>query len=216
MTGQVRPASQKCIEIINNIKEREFPDECDVSDDDLDVSTFTSVWKNPERLHSESDNSLLLATLCREIHAENYNQTLRICKIMKKHEPDNKEIDKVFNYLLMHVLRLEKHKKIDLHILLEWLFSGDREFDCDIINKESYAHLKFYFLCRNRISKYECFSCGCIQKKFIEFYTEDSNKRLMGALTSLIKSSSSKQHPIVQSTSLIKGAVQHDASIIFS
>ncbi|CAL2030032.1 unnamed protein product [Caenorhabditis brenneri] len=196
MTSRKRLEPQNCISVIDNLQEKHFAERLDdVSETDFSISLLTSIWKHPERLSIESDYSLLLTTLCREVRMENYIEPLQICKIMKKISCDNRNTDKIFEFLLMVILKEEKKKKIDLHVILDWLDTGDREFRSEMITDKSYAILKLYFLCRNRKAKLECFSCGCVQKYFVDLFQEN---RFMIALNSLITSKNLDLHPIVK------------------
>lgn len=203
MTGRRNYEPQKCIPVLNDLQEEKFPDETDDFDDDshLDCSIFTKIWKTPERLSLNSDHSLLLGTLSREIREENYEKTLFLLKIMKKSLRSeyqiNETVDNIYKFLLLQLLKDATVKKIDLHIIMKWLETGDRLF-CNTMSKKSYAILKLYFLCRNRKSKMECFSCGCFQKYFIELYTEDNNTRLILALNSLIVSKLGDLDPTIK------------------
>ncbi|EFO84834.1 hypothetical protein CRE_03943 [Caenorhabditis remanei] len=143
----------------------------------------------------------MLGTLSREIHEENYASTLAVLKIMKNstgsEDKINGTIDNLYKILLLQTLKVASVKKMDPHIMLEWLDAGDRLF-CNSIPRENYAILKLYFLCQNRKLKLECFSCGCVQKYFIKLYTEDENTRLIAALNSLITSKSMNLNPIIE------------------
>ncbi|UMM10464.1 hypothetical protein L5515_000225 [Caenorhabditis briggsae] len=44
----------------------------------------------------------------------------------------------------------------------------------------------------------KCFPCGCVQKMYIELYTENSNTRLIGALNSLITGKLADLDPVVK------------------
>ncbi|PIC55007.1 hypothetical protein B9Z55_000463 [Caenorhabditis nigoni] len=201
MTGRKSYEPQKCIPVINDVQDEKFAEETE--DEALeDCSGLPRIWKNPERLSIPSDYSMLLSSLSREIQVEsNYSETLLVLKTMKnrKNSPEiDKTIDKMFEFLLTQILREEIRRKVDSHIILEWLDTGDRRFSSENISKKAYAILKLYFLCRSRKAKLECFPCGCVQKIFIELYTENSNTRLIGALNSLITGKLADLDPVVK------------------
>ncbi|ULU09514.1 hypothetical protein L3Y34_014134 [Caenorhabditis briggsae] len=199
MTGCKSYEPKQCIPVINDVRDEKFAGETE--DGALEeFSGLPKIWKNPERLSIPSDYSLLLSSLSREIHMEsNFSETLLVLKTMKnrKNSPE-KTIDKMFEFLLTQILREETRRKIDPHIILKWLDTGDRRFSSENISKKAYAILKLYFLCRSRKAKLECFPCGCVQKMYIELYTENSNTRLIGALNSLITGKLADLDPVVK------------------
>lgn len=184
MKGQ---GSFRCIPVINDVTEQQFPEESlDFLDNDFDYNPiFTSIWRNPERLSINSDYSLLLAALSSEILRGNYAETLKICREIRKSKSEVERITQIFEILLMQMLK----SNADPHMLLHWLSIGDTDFGCSKFTKESYAILKIYCLARIRKTNLECFPHGCVQKTSIELYRKDSSKRLMGGLHSLIKGS---------------------------
>ncbi|CDK13583.1 TPR_REGION domain-containing protein [Caenorhabditis elegans] len=105
-------------------------------------------------------------------------------------------INRIFTSLLKQILRDETRKKLDPHVVLDFLDAGDKLFLDSETSKKAYAILKLYFLCRNRKSKLECFSCGCVQKYFIELYKDGT--RLHEALNCLIKSKLSDSPTIIE------------------
>lgn len=113
------------------------------------------------------------------------------------------------------ILMIFRIFQLDPHVVLDFLDAGDKLFLDSETSKKAYAILKLYFLCRNRKSKlevgdfppgklktrrkfhfFQCFSCGCVQKYFIELYKDGT--RLHEALNCLIKSKLSDSPTIIE------------------
>uniref|UniRef100_A0A8R1DJT0 Uncharacterized protein n=1 Tax=Caenorhabditis japonica TaxID=281687 RepID=A0A8R1DJT0_CAEJA len=147
------------------------------------------------QLCEPDDRALLFHLLSREISTGNYDDPLTICRNLASNLDDL-----FFSRLLMQILRDEKRKRIDPHMILCWLETGDCLFsgNSTTISTKNYAILKLYYLCKNWKSKIECFSCGCVQKISVDLFLNNNCTRLNEALLSIVKSDFSNVDPTIR------------------